>query len=82
MTRDIPNKARNTTRSAAWSSGVGIASPGSGAGAGGANLKKPYPTQTGGSALNKGRSRLAQVKEVHHNGGTTSIAEGSASPAR
>lgn len=80
--RDIENKARNTSRSSSFSAGRTIATPGNDQSAGGANLKKPFPTQSGGEALNKGRSGRASGTEVHHNGGTQSISMGSMQPPR
>lgn len=62
-----------------FNAGRGLASPGSDQDAGGANLAKPLPT-TSGHVLNKGR--LSGGREVHHNGGTASIAKGSTNPPR
>lgn len=82
MAGQIDNKAKNTSRSSSWSAGTSIAAPGNANGAGGANLKKPRPSQGGGSAYNEGRSRLGSPTEVHHNGGTQGIKQGSTNPPR
>jgi hypothetical protein len=78
--RNIETKARNTSRSGAFAAGTGLAAPANDQDAGGANLSKPYPTQSGGTAFNKGR--FSGGKEVHHNGGQVSIKSGSTEPPR
>lgn len=64
----IETKARNESRRAAFAAGQQIAAPGTDQDAGGANLAKPFPTQSGGDGHNKGR--LKPGTEVHYVSGT------------
>lgn len=82
--RNVETPARNTSRSGSFGAGTSMAAPGSAAGAGGGNLKKPRTAfnQSGGGSLNKGRSGLGSARERHLNGGTKSISKGSTEPSR
>ena len=65
---EVQVKAKNESRRGAFSAGQTIAAPGNDQDAGGANLAKPMPTQSGGAGHNKGR--LKPGTEVHHVTGT------------
>jgi len=64
----VETKAKNEGKRAAFEAGRTLAAPGTDTDAGGANLAKPFPTQTGGDGHNKGR--LKPGTEVHHVAGT------------
>jgi hypothetical protein len=78
----VENKARNTTRDGSFGTGTTMSNPGDDKDAGGSILAKPYSTRTqsGGTALNKGR--LKPGREVHHGDKPASIKQGSTTPAR
>lgn len=64
----VETKAKNESKRAAFAAGQGLAAPGNDQDAGGANLAKPFPTQSGGDGHNKGR--LKPGREVHYVTGT------------
>jgi hypothetical protein len=78
----VDTPARNTSKQSQFEAGKTMAAPGTDTDAGGANLAKPYTshTQSGGTALNKGR--LKPGTEVHYGTKPASIKQGSTTPSR
>lgn len=82
---NVKQKCIVTDRGGPWSEGVGYTKAASGAdqgaGAGGPAVKA-MAHGAGAASRNKGRAGLANLREVHHNGGTKSIGTGSTNPPR
>jgi hypothetical protein len=75
MGRNIDRSAVTTDRADAFATGrTRICGPSGGKNS--ADDDPPYPTVSGGDALNGGRSRLASASEKHYNGGNMSIRNG------